>query len=130
MAVASLSQHRVTTTSRRTETVTESTNLCMVLVHRTIKSAPPHSRFSAAFTSRKRRLGGHHNAPSLIVTVDFADVEVPFDSAHSAQELAGIALVGQKLETRRSFLRCRVSKRDNGQSQKHYRAKCEFHNST
>ena len=46
----------------------------------------------------KRRLGGHHNAPSVMVTVDFAEVEL-LQHAGRWDELGGIlAQAAQRLE--------------------------------
>ena len=44
----------------------------------------------------KRRLGGHHNAPSLMVTVDFAEVE-HLQHAGNWQQLATLCHLKHEL---------------------------------
>src|ERR1700693_4342938 len=46
----------------------------------------------------KRRLGGHHNAPSLMVTVDFADVERLQHAGDWKRLAALLASAAQSLE--------------------------------
>jgi aspartate racemase len=46
----------------------------------------------------KRRLGGHHNAPSVLVTLDFADVE-RLQHSNQWEELGGmLAQAGRQLQ--------------------------------